>query len=60
MPCCFYDKACNNSVFVYSVLQWLSPIVKKTFNCALLFESVGQSNQDKACGCGELECSKEW
>ena len=41
-------------------IQWLSPIVKKTFNCALLFESVGQSNQDKACGCGELECSKEW
>ena len=33
---------------------------EKTFSCALLFESIGQSNQDKACGCGELECSKEW
>ena len=33
---------------------------KKTFSCALLFESIGQSNQDKACGCGELESSKEW
>ena len=33
---------------------------EKTFSCALLFESIGQSNQDKACGCGELKCSKEW
>ena len=55
----FYTVVESNSLCTLSI-QWLSPIVKKTFDCALLFETVGQSNQDKACGCGELECSKEW
>ena len=41
------------------IARFLCTIAKKTFSCALLFESIGQSNQDKACGCGELECSKE-
>ena len=60
MPCCFMIKLVITRflrTLFYTVVESNS---EKTFNCALLFESVGQSNQDKACGCGELECSKEW
>ena len=39
---------------------WLNFGDEKNICSALYCSNFGQSNQDKACGCGELECSKEW
>ena len=41
----------------YTVVESNSEKKRLTVLCC---SNLGQSNQDKACGCGELECSKEW
>ena len=49
MPCCFYDKACNNYVgfCVLCSIQWLSPIVKKRLTVLCCSNLLGKTIKTK-------------